>query len=79
MPRSLPIHISPDPMPALARLDPNGAHRFEMELGFQGKLNLSIADVPRLRAALDAFDTEVMRDDGHNNRVNPGVKVLGEF
>lgn len=67
------------PMTAKAILRPNGDHQLDVELGMGGQLHIGVAEVERLRAVLDAFETEARIDDGHNNRINPAAKFLGEF
>lgn len=79
MNRALPIRLNQMPIAARAHLQPTGAHTLEMDLGVCGDLKLSIADARRVRSAIEAFETEVMRDDGHTNRVNPAIRMLGEF
>lgn len=74
MPRNFTL-----PCRARAVLRPNGDHQLDVEMGLGGQLNIPVGDLPRLKRAIEMFETEVKIDDGHNNRVNPGVKMLGEF
>lgn len=67
------------PVRARAHLEPSGAHVIEVDCGLGGHVRIGVGDLPRLRAALEAFETEVRIDDGHNNRVNAAIKHLGEF
>ena len=79
MTRPLPIRANSQPMAARATFDPNGAHELEIDLGMSGVMDLTCDQVRRLRRAMDAFEVEAMRIDGHTNLTNRTTKLLGEF
>lgn len=65
---------------ARARFQPSGAHVCEVHLGGADDLHLSVGEVEQLIAALQAFRSEVMFEDGRTtDRPHPYIKPLGEF
>lgn len=79
MTRSLPIRANSQPMAVRAVFDPSGVHEMEIDLGMSGVMDLTSDQVRRLRRAMDAFELEAMRIDGHTNLTNRTIKLLGEF
>lgn len=79
MTRPLPIRANQLPMAVLATFDPNGAHQMKIDLGTSGVMDLTADEARRLRRALDVFELEAMRIDGHTNLTNRVTKLLGEF
>lgn len=79
MTRLLPIRANTHPMAVRATFDPSGAHAMEIDLGMSGVMDLTSDQVRRLRHAIDAFELEAMRIDGHTNLTNRMTKLLGEF
>lgn len=79
MSRPLPIRANCNPMAVRARFEPSGAHKLDIDLGMSGELHLDFDQVRRVKKAIEAFEVEVLRIDGHTNLVNPMTKLLGEF
>ncbi|GGA63735.1 hypothetical protein [Pelagibacterium lentulum] len=79
MTRPLPIRANIHPMAARAKFDPSGAHELEIDLGMSGIMDLTAEQARRVKAAIEAFELESMRVDGHSNLTNRVVRTLGEF
>lgn len=77
--RRLPLRVTPNPMAARGTFLPSGAHELELDLGMSGVLGLTSEQASRVRRAIEAFEVEAMRIDGHTDITNRVVKIIGEF
>ena len=79
MNRQVPLRANPNPMLARGKYEPSGQHELEIDLGMSGILTLPADQVQRVKRAIEAFETEGMRIDGHSNLTNRVTRTLGEF
>jgi hypothetical protein len=79
MSRALPLRANSNPMLARGKYEPSGQHELEIDLGMSGVLTLPADQVQRVKRAIEAFETEGMRIDGHSNLTNRVTRMLGEF
>jgi hypothetical protein len=66
-------------MAARGTFVPSGAHELEIDLGMSGVLGLTAEQARRMKQAIEAFEIEAMRIDGHTDLTNRVSKTLGEF